>query len=74
MTDQFKQKLMSGIPVYIEKLPREYIFKLFDQLSLLEAEARFDVVVKHEPECSAKDMVSCICKECDLEITKEHTA
>lgn len=74
MTYQMKQQLMSGIPVHIENLPREYVIKLIEQIGFMEAGARFDIVVKHELECSAKSMLSCTCKECDLEITKENAA
>lgn len=71
-----KQQLMSGIPVHIENLPREYVVKLIDQISLMEAEVRFDILVKHEPACSSMElgMSSCSCKECDMEITKEVSA
>lgn len=74
MTDQMKQQLLSGIPVHIENLPPKYVVKLLDQIGLMETEARFDIVVKHEPACAAKNMQSCSCEGCDLEITKEVTA
>lgn len=74
MTEEMKQQLMSGLPVHIQSLPREYVVKLIEQIGLMETGARFDIVVKHDVYCRARDMRSCTCKECDLEITREHTA